>query len=101
MSHTIAAVSTGNSISAIGIIRLTGDDCAEIAGKVFTLNSGKALCDAPDRKLCLGQLRDKTGRVIDSCCAVFARGPHSYTGEDTVEFHCHGSPAVQIGRAHV
>ena len=40
MSYTIAAVSTGNVVSAIGIIRLTGDDCAAIAGKVFTLNSG-------------------------------------------------------------
>ena len=94
MSHTIAAVSTGNSISAIGIIRLTGDDCAKIAERVFTLNSGKPLSDAPDRKLCLGTLHDKAGRIIDSCCAIYSRGPHSYTGEDTVEFHCHGSPAV-------
>ena len=94
MSHTIAAVSTGNVISAIGIIRLTGDESAAIAGKVFTLNNGKSLSDAPDKKLVLGQLHDKEGRVIDSCCAIYSRGPHSYTGEDTVEFHCHGSPAV-------
>ena len=94
MSYTIAAVSTGNVVSAIGIIRLTGDDCAAIGGKVFTLNSGKALSEAPNRKLVLGQLHDKEGRVIDSCCAIYSRGPHSYTGEDTVEFHCHGSPAV-------
>ena len=94
MSYTIAAVSTGNVISAIGIIRLTGDDCAAIGGKVFTLNSGKALSEAPDKKLVLGQLHDKEGRVIDSCCVIYSRGPHSYTGEDTVEFHCHGSPAV-------
>ncbi|MBR6596224.1 MAG: tRNA uridine-5-carboxymethylaminomethyl(34) synthesis GTPase MnmE [Oscillospiraceae bacterium] len=94
MSYTIAAVSTGNVISAIGIIRLTGDDCARVAGKVFTLNSGKPLWEAPDKKLVLGRLHDKEGRVIDSCCAIFSRGPHSYTGEDTVEFHCHGSPAV-------
>ena len=94
MSYTIAAVSTGNVISAIGIIRLTGDDCARIAGKVFTLNSGKPLSEAPDKRLVLGQLHDKEGRIIDSCCTIFSRGPHSYTGEDTVEFHCHGSPAV-------
>ena len=94
MSHTIAAVSTGNQISAIGIIRLTGDDCIAVAGKVFTLNSKKPLDTAPDRKLLLGQLHDKQGRVIDSGCAVVSRGPRSYTGEDTVEFHCHGSPAV-------
>ena len=94
MSNVIAAVSTGNVVSAIGIIRLTGDRCAEIAGKVFTLNNNKPLCEAPERKLVLGQLHDKQGRVIDSCCAIYTRGPHSYTGEDTVEFHCHGSPAV-------
>ena len=94
MSHTIAAVSTGNVISAIGIIRLTGDDCAAIGGKVFTCISGRPLGEAPNRKLILGELHDKEGRVIDSCCAIYTRGPHSYTGEDTVEFHCHGSPAV-------
>ena len=94
MSHTIAAVSTGLSVSAIGIIRITGDDCAQIAGKVFTLNNGKSLTDAPDRKLLLGTLCDKDGRVIDQCCAIYSRAPFTYTGEDTVEFHCHGSPAV-------
>ena len=94
MSHTIAAVSTGTSVSAIGIIRLTGDDCVAVAGKVFTLNSGKPLASAPDRKLMLGELHDKEGRTIDQCMAVVSRNPHSYTGEDTVEFHCHGSPAV-------
>ena len=94
MSHTIAAVSTGNQISAIGIIRLTGDDCIAVADKVFTLNSKNSLDTAPDRKLLLGQLHDKQGRVIDSGCVVVSRGPRSYTGEDTVEFHCHGSPAV-------
>ena len=94
MSHTIAAVSTGNQISAIGIIRLSGDDCAQIGSKVFICKSGKPLSEAPNRKLILGELHDKQGRVIDSCCAIYTRGPHSYTGEDTVEFHCHGSPAV-------
>ncbi len=94
MSHTIAAVSTGLSVSAIGIIRMTGDDCAQIGGKVFTANNRKALSDAPNRQLVLGTLRDKDGRVIDHCCAIYTRAPHTYTGEDTVEFHCHGSPAV-------
>jgi len=94
MSHVIAAVSTGNQVSAIGILRLTGDGCADIAGKVFTLNSGTPLSEAPNRKLMLGELHDKEGRVIDQCMAVYTRAPHSYTGEDTVEIQCHGSPAV-------
>jgi len=94
MSHTIAAVSTGHQVSAIGIIRMTGDDCIAVADKVFTLNNKKSLSQIPDRKLMLGDIHDKQGRAIDSCCVIISRGPHSYTGEDTVEFHCHGSPAV-------
>lgn len=70
MSHTIAAVSTGNQISAIGIIRLSGDGCAEIAGKVCTLLSGAPLKEAPNRRLVLGTLHDKDGRVIDQCMVV-------------------------------
>ena len=94
MSHTIAAVSTGSAVSAIGIIRLSGDDCAIIADKVFKLNNGTPLPQAPNRRLMLGTLHDKSGRLLDQCMAVYTRGPNSYTGEDTVEFHCHGSPAV-------
>ncbi len=94
MSSVIAAVSTGNQISAIGILRLTGEGCAQIAGKVFQLNSGVPLEEAPNRKLVLGTLQDTQGRIIDQCMAVYTRAPHTYTGEDTLEFHCHGSPAV-------
>ena len=94
MSHTIAAISTGNQISAIGIIRLTGDDCIAIADKVILLNSKKHLTEAPSRKLLMAELHGKDGRTIDAICVIVSRAPHSYTGEDTVEFHCHGSPAV-------
>ena len=94
MSHTIAAVSTGNQVSAIGFLRLSGDDCIAVSDRVITLNNRKHLSSLPNRQLCLGTLRDKQGRAIDQCMVVVSRGPHSYTGEDTVEFHCHGSPAV-------
>ena len=62
MSHTIAAVSTGNCVSAIGILRLSGDDCIAIAEKVFTLNSGAPFASAPNRKLVLGSFHDVQGR---------------------------------------
>ena len=94
MSHVIAAVSTGSQLSAIGILRLSGEGCAQVAGQVFRAKSGRPLEEAPNRKLILGALLDRKGRMLDQCMAVFTRGPHSYTGEDTVEFHCHGSPAV-------
>ncbi len=94
MSHTIAAVSTGNVVSAIGILRLTGDGCISIADRVVTLYNKQPLSTAPNRKLLMGELQDREGRTIDQCMVTVSRAPHSYTGEDTVEFHCHGSPAV-------
>ncbi len=94
MSHVIAAISTGASVSAIGIIRLTGNGSIEVAGKVFQLQNGTPLTQAQNRKLMLGTLHDRQGRTIDQCMAVVSRAPHSYTGEDTVEIQCHGSPAV-------
>ena len=94
MSDIIAAVSTGNQISAIGIIRLSGSGCIDVARSVFEAISGKPLTQATDRKLVIGYLKDKHGRTIDQCMATVSHAPHSYTGEDTVEFHCHGSPAV-------
>lgn len=94
MSEIIAAVSTGSQISAIGILRLSGEGCAQVAGHVFSTCSGKKIEDLPNRKLCLGTLHDKQGRMIDQAMVVYSRAPNTYTGEDTVELHCHGSPAV-------
>ncbi|MCI5484986.1 MAG: tRNA uridine-5-carboxymethylaminomethyl(34) synthesis GTPase MnmE [Clostridiales bacterium] len=93
MSSIIAAISTGRQVCAIGIIRMSGDGCITVAEKVFT-PQGAPLSQVPNRKLVMGTLHDSQGRVIDQCMAVCSRAPHSYTGEDTVEFHCHGSPAV-------
>ena len=94
MSDIIAAIATGRQPCAIGILRLSGEGCAEAAGKVFVCKNGKPLSEAPDRALVLGTLYDLRGRELDQAQAVYCRGPHSYTGEDTVELQCHGSPAV-------
>ncbi len=93
MTDVIAAVATGRAPCAIGILRLSGDGCIAVAAQIFTPERG-SLGDAPDRKLILGTLRDRSSRVIDQALAVCARAPHSYTGEDTVELQCHGSPAM-------
>ncbi len=90
----IAAIATGAAPCAIGIVRLSGDGCAAVADRVVHMANGKPLSDAPERKLCLGRLTDRQGRVIDEILAVHSRGPKTYTGEDTVELQCHGSPAV-------
>ena len=94
MSDIIAAISTALSPSGIGVIRLSGEGCAGVADRVLRTVSGAPLSQAPNRKLVLSDLLDRQGRVIDRILAVYTRGPRSYTGEDTVEFQCHGSPAV-------
>ena len=94
MAHPIAAVATGFVRSGIGILRMSGDDCISLAARVFSLDSGKTLSDLPDRKLACGTLYDAQRRPIDQAMVFVSHAPHSYTGEDTVEFQCHGSPAV-------
>lgn len=94
MSDTIAAIATGNVISAIGIIRLSGDDTLAVIDRVFHPASGKAMSNSPDRKLVYGALCDTDGQTLDLCLCTISRGPSSYTGEDTAELQCHGSPTV-------
>jgi tRNA modification GTPase len=94
MSDTIAAIATGGVISAIGIIRLSGDDAIAIASRVFQPKWSGQLTNTPDRKLVYGTLLDIDGNPIDLCLCTVSRGPNSYTGEDTAEFQCHGSPVV-------
>ena len=94
MAHPIAAIATGLVRSGIGILRMSGDVCIDLANRVFALYNGQALSSLPDRKLARGTLFDAQGRPIDEAMVFVSHAPHSYTGEDTVEFQCHGSPAV-------
>lgn len=94
MSDTIAAVSTGMQVSAIGILRLSGDEAINIVDKLFIPRSGKKMSESEDRKLVFGSLCDLDGQTLDICLCTISRAPHSYTGENTAELQCHGSPAV-------
>lgn len=94
MSDTIAAIATGNGLSAIGIIRLSGPMAIQIADAVFCPMNGRKMEDMADRTLHMGLLYGRDGTVIDSCLCTVSRGPGTYTGEDTAEFQCHGSPTV-------
>ena len=94
MSDTIAAVSTGSQVCAIGIVRLSGDAAIDIADRLFRPSCGKPMSACEDRKLMYGRLSDADGRLLDVCLCTVSRAPNSYTGENTVEFQCHGSPVV-------
>lgn len=94
MSDTIAAIATGMQTSAIGIIRISGNKAIEIADRLFAPQSGRAMSSYTDRKLVFGALRDTDGKTLDMCLCVISRAPMSYTGENTAELQCHGSPTV-------
>ena len=98
MSQTIAAIATPPLPSAIGILRLSGDGAIEAAAAVFRPAGGKSLAEYESRRLVYGTLLGPDGVPIDQALATISRAPRSYTGEDTAEFQCHGSPAVlQLG----
>lgn len=94
MPDTIAALATAPAAAAIGILRLSGPEAIAVLDRVFTPEHGGAMSARPDRLLVYGTLHDSRGKAIDRCLATVSRGPHSYTGEDTAEVQCHGSPAA-------
>ena len=94
MSDTIAAIATGEVVSAIGIVRVSGPGAVAAAEAVFRPADGRPMSEHRDRQLVYGRLVDAAGHVLDICLCTISRAPHSYTGEDTAELQCHGSPVV-------
>lgn len=90
----IAAISTGSAATAIGIVRVSGEGCFSLCDRVFRPRNGKPFREQVSHKMVFGEMLDTAGRVIDRGLAVRFGGSHSYTGEDSAEFHCHGSPVV-------
>ncbi len=86
---TIAAISTPYGRGGIAVIRLSGPDAIAIASKVFAPKSGRPLADCQPAKLQHGDIFHE-GEIIDDGMAVIFRAPHSFTGEDSAELHCHG-----------
>jgi len=85
---TICALASGQPPAAICILRLSGDRVWKIAGALLE-------CGLPEpRHATLTRFRDEDGNLIDEGLALFMPGPHSYTGEDTLELYLHGGPAV-------
>ena len=90
----IAAIATGHSPTAIGIVRVSGQGCFACCDRVYRAFNGSPFSQQTPRNMVFGEMLDAQGRVIDQGLAVRFPGPRSYTGEDSAEFHCHGSPVV-------
>jgi tRNA modification GTPase len=88
LTDTIAAIATPPGRGAIAIVRMSGPSVRAIAAQVV-----------PDAELRpryahYTAILDETRHPIDRGLAIFSPAPHSYTGEDTLELHVHGSPVV-------
>ena len=88
MSKTIAAIATPFGTGAIGVIRLSGDNSLNIANQVFKCKKLDSFCNAVPNVMYFGKVC--CGEFFDECLAVYFKAPHSFTGEDVVEFQCHG-----------
>ena len=88
-NSTVAAISTAMTNSGIGIVRMTGSEAIEIADKVYDGKNHKRLSDQKTHTIHYGYILDD-GETVDEVLVMLMRGPHSYTGEDTVEINCHG-----------
>ena len=92
-SGTIAAISTAMSNSGIGIVRMSGEEAVEIAERIYKGKNEKKLSKQPTHTIHYGYIVDGED-TIDEVLVMLMRGPHSYTGEDTVEINCHGGVYV-------
>lgn len=90
MSKTIAAIATPSGRGGVGIVRVSGKKSHDILTRLVP--------DWPENfdahRLRLSHIHDLKGELVDESLAVFMPGPKSYTGEDVVEFQCHGGPVI-------
>jgi len=92
-ARPIFALATAPGRAALAVIRVSGNSALELCGRCFS--GRRPLSDARGYSMLHGFLVDPdSGERIDEVVASIYRGPRSFTGEDSIEFSCHGSPAV-------
>lgn len=94
-NDTIVAVSTGASSGAISIVRMSGKESISIADKLFASTKNKKPSSFVPRMLMLGTIA--TPNFNEQAMCVVFKAPRSYTGEDMVEFQCHGGTQISSG----
>ncbi len=87
---TIVAPATPPGSGALGIVRLSGPDAGTIANRIF---NGSDLTKQHSHTIHFGQITEKD-EIVDEVLASVFIAPHSYTGENSIEFTCHGSPYI-------
>ena len=92
-TDTIAAIATAMTNSGIGIVRMSGDEAFEIIQKIYKGKKEKYFQEEKGYTIRYGYIVDGE-ETIDEVLVMIMRGPHSFTGEDTVEINCHGGVYV-------
>ena len=91
---TICAIATAQG-GAIGLIRVSGPDAIAFTDRIFTpVSSSVPLTQRKPYTLTFGHIKNAKGEIIDEVLISVFRAPHSYTGEDSTEISCHGSPYI-------
>ena len=93
-NDSIVALATPSGAGAIAIIRISGEDAIAIGNSVFKSIKGKDLTQQKSHTLHLGHVIDGQ-KTLDEVLVSIFKGPHSYTGENTIEISCHGSTYIQ------
>lgn len=94
IKDTIAAIATAMTASGIGIIRISGEEAFVIVDRIYNgKKKEKKLSNEKSHTIHYGYIMDGE-ETIDEVLVLLMRGPHSYTGEDTVEIDCHGGVYV-------
>lgn len=86
---TVCAIATPPAAGGISVIRISGENAAEVAARVFRPVSGKSAAELPGYRAAYGKIYDGDEQLDDGVLLMY-RAPHSYTGEDTAEISCHG-----------
>ncbi len=92
MSETVVAIASPPGVGAVSLIRLSGPEALNVAASAVKCRGG--LESQPERYAVLGRVMSATGLVIDEALITYFKGPRSFTGEDVVEFACHGGVLV-------
>ena len=87
-NDTIFALSSGHGKSGVAVIRISGDNLDDVFLKLINKS------DIKNRFAYFINLNDGAGELIDQCLAIYFPAPHSFTGQDVIELHTHGAPAV-------
>ena len=93
-NETIIALATPNGKGAISVIRISGSNAIASTEKFFKSKNNKVLSQQSSHTVHLGYLL-KNENELDEVLITLFKGPHSYTGEDTIEISCHGSSYIQ------